>query len=330
MIIDEGFLSNAKKIASTQSNSEVKAPVIKKENYEYHVTFSNYGEYSIWKGMMKLIRMLDIFKEISEYIKYGYDTCEFDADMFLTIDNVYMMYSKYYSLVESESSLSGTVNGAITIKNNETGKTYGIYLERKLYKGCISIYDNPYSSDAIKILRKLSELCTFLGINKDNVNFTKWMIRNKITMIENTLNNRSDMLPVYSEGKLMDMITGLKSGITIWKDKRNIFNEQDINLCSRTSESLKAIEKFRINKQTEFLIYEISSDQFFYINVYPMKPVPYIEKGLTYVRITIKIDRNKNPEQIEQWERILNKESNRYLDINTTDTGVIDYKANII
>ena len=330
MIIDEGFLSNAKKIASTQSKSEVKAPVIKKENYEYHVTFSNYGEYSIWKGMMKLIRMLDIFKEISEDIKYGYDTCEFDADMFLTIDNVYMMYSKYYSLVESESSLSGTVNGAITIKNNETGKTYGIYLERKLYKGCISIYDNPYSSDAIKILRKLSELCTFLGINKDNVNFTKWMIRNKITMIENTLNNRSDMLPVYSEGKLMDMITGLKSGITIWKDKRNIFNEQDINLCSRTSESLKAIEKFRINKQTEFLIYEISSDQFFYINVYPMKPVPYIEKGLTYVRITIKIDRNKNPEQIEQWERILNKESNRYLDINTTDTGVIDYKANII
>ena len=330
MIIDEGFLSNAKKIAATQSNSEVKAPVIKKENYEYHVTFSNYGEYSIWKGMMKLIRMLDIFKEISEDIKYGYDTCEFDADMFLTIDNVYMMYSKYYSLVESESSLSGTVNGDITIKNNETGKTYGIYLERKLYKGCISIYDNPYSSDAIKILRKLSELCTFLGINKDNVNFTKWMIRNKITMIENTLNNRSDMLPVYSEGKLMDMITGLKSGITIWKDKRNIFNEQDINLCSRTSESLKAIEKFRINKQTEFLIYEISSDQFFYINVYPMKPVPYIEKGLTYVRITIKIDRNKNPEQIEQWERILNKESNRYLDINTTDTGVIDYKANII
>ena len=38
MIIDEGFLSNAKKISETQpQQSEVKVPVIKRENWEYKV-----------------------------------------------------------------------------------------------------------------------------------------------------------------------------------------------------------------------------------------------------------------------------------------------------
>ena len=35
MIINEGFLSNAKKIASQPQNTEVKVPVIRKENICY-------------------------------------------------------------------------------------------------------------------------------------------------------------------------------------------------------------------------------------------------------------------------------------------------------
>ena len=38
MTINEGFLSNAKKIAKTKpQQSEVKVPIIKRENFEYHV-----------------------------------------------------------------------------------------------------------------------------------------------------------------------------------------------------------------------------------------------------------------------------------------------------
>ena len=38
MIINEGFLSNAKKIASTQSKNEVNVPVIRRENWEYKIS----------------------------------------------------------------------------------------------------------------------------------------------------------------------------------------------------------------------------------------------------------------------------------------------------
>jgi hypothetical protein len=38
MIIDESFISNAKKIAETQpQKNEVKVPEIRRENFEYHV-----------------------------------------------------------------------------------------------------------------------------------------------------------------------------------------------------------------------------------------------------------------------------------------------------
>ena len=44
MIIDEGFLSNAKKISAEYPHKrEVKVPEIKRENYEYQVTIMAMG-----------------------------------------------------------------------------------------------------------------------------------------------------------------------------------------------------------------------------------------------------------------------------------------------
>ena len=78
MIIDEGFLSNAKKIASTQTqNSEANVPVIRRENWEYIIEII-LSPREAEKGSPIIHKILSctIFKEYEiiseEYGKYSY------------------------------------------------------------------------------------------------------------------------------------------------------------------------------------------------------------------------------------------------------------------
>lgn len=103
MIIDECFISNAKKIAETQpQHSEVKVPEIKRENYEYQVKITlvehkNYNDLDLGKDMRKLcsrIRMCDIFKETSDIeLNQISQSYIFKSDMMITTDTIYQMSS---------------------------------------------------------------------------------------------------------------------------------------------------------------------------------------------------------------------------------------------
>ena len=324
MIIDEGFLSNAKKIAETQpQQSEVKIPEIRRENWEYHITISRFIADN--NKIQRIINSLDIFKEISELDfgtdEDGYGICEFDADLFITIDNIRMLYSGFQSYTPN-----------CRIKDNETGKVKSVRLTTLNFSNDFIIYQKNEISvlDNRMYLREISSLCTGFGINK--VNFTRWMIRNEICVIETIENDRRNIFPVYSEGNLMDIITGYRTDMTIWKDIRNINIDNDTKLCENTDESLKAIAESSIDRQKKFMLYVIKSRYYgkprYYINVYPMMPVKYFGDGLTYVRITLKIDGKMNPGQIELWADIFKNSLKKHIDAD--HTSEIDYKANII
>ena len=326
MIIDEGFIENAKKIAETQpQQSEVKVPEIRRENFGYHITISRFIADN--NKIRRIINSLDIFKEISELDfgtdEDGYGICEFDADLFITIDNIRMLYSGFQSYTPN-----------CRIKDNETGKVKSVRLTTLNFSNDFIIYQKNEISviDKRFMLREVSELCTFFGINKDNINFTRWMIRNEICVIETIENDRRNIFPVYSEGNLMDIITGYRTDMTIWKDIRNINIDNDTKLCENTDESLKAIAESSIDRQKKFMLYVIKSRYYgkprYYINVYPMMPVKYFGDGLTYVRITLKIDGKMNPGQIELWADIFRKSLKKHIDAD--HTSEIDYKANII
>ena len=98
MIINEGFLSNAKKIASQPQNTEVKVPVIRKENYEYNVNIkikSNI-EITYFDKIKKIILSNEIFKEYGNVKEDSFQQkrfftylISFDSDFYISIDSVY-------------------------------------------------------------------------------------------------------------------------------------------------------------------------------------------------------------------------------------------------
>ena len=103
MIIDEGFLSNAKKISETQpQQSEVKVPEIRRENFEYHVkiTYKLISEEDDTKLKSRILRC-EIFKEYGNVDMTDDESgscIKFDCDMFITEDSVYgFLYCIYSS-----------------------------------------------------------------------------------------------------------------------------------------------------------------------------------------------------------------------------------------
>ena len=127
MIIDEGFLSNAKKISETQpQQSEVKVPVIKRENWEYKVLLEVSENND--KKTRRLINSCEIFKETSELI---YDRLKytFGADLFITTDTAFsFLYKAYKSEYIQEITFQDETGTDVLDIVNSDIKDFGITL----------------------------------------------------------------------------------------------------------------------------------------------------------------------------------------------------------
>ena len=195
MIIDESFISNAKKIAETQpQHSEVKAPKIKRENWEHHVyiysaRIKRAGIIHELTGKMKsAVNRCSIFKETDNYeltndkSSNGLDEIcyEFDADLFITAETLYELFlyiksiiCKYYAGMDSiwtviddfcynfDSAVAENKFEPLILKDS-------IYNITDLYQ----MYKNPDFTGKF-----ISSIC---DLEKNPDRFIRWMNRNGI------------------------------------------------------------------------------------------------------------------------------------------------------
>ena len=171
MIIDEGFLSNAKKISETQpQQSEVKVPVIKRENWEYKVLLEVSENND--KKTRRLINSCEIFKETSELI---YDRLKytFGADLFITTDTAFsFLYKAYKSEYIQEITFQDETGTDVLDIVNSDIKDFGITL--------LNINDRQIST--VKRIKKITRLFTDI-LTRNAIN--TWL-RNRETVIIDT------------------------------------------------------------------------------------------------------------------------------------------------
>jgi hypothetical protein len=249
MIIDEGFLSNAKKIASTQpQQSEVRAPVIKRENYEYHIEITFDVLYS--KKFSKYILSCDIFKEKGNI---DFDSSEnkltLDADMFITVDTVYKFL---YCL-------------------NRCAKTLDITGEKEISIDCrnhqirIAFITNDY----VKLMYKDFEK---FGIGRNIL--MRYMLRNSIIVIFDHYSdyiypfriNYDDMLNIIKRQE-----TDLRTDVSIYKasDLSRLHNYK-VAYILEERKYIEIFESLKNYSQCEYIISSGLDSAIFISTAYPV------------------------------------------------------------
>lgn len=256
MFIDEGFLNNAKKIASQPQNSEVKVPVIRRENYGYHVSFGLGDiENKTKEYIRRIISSCEIFKEHSDIsitsgkendMTEGY--VNFDADMFITPDTILEMVCK--------SSKPGIFIQLITISNTESDDkieiSHSMLSDAMIYLLNNNIRGSLINKHTTKILHKI--LIAF-GISPKNE--FRWLRRNEITPIIN-IPAHNFVYPIYMENG--DFISSLS------------FSEFEIYNGSE-SDSLKIPEIKKYIDFNRIKKYILSYDEEFNINIQIAEPI---------------------------------------------------------
>ena len=194
MIIDEGFLSNAKKIASTQSKSEVKAPVIRRENFDFNIRLYITEDSITDKKIRNLISSCIIFKETGE-IKITEENnsdsnkiVSFDADLFITMNSIYEFLTSFavYSDILIRNS-----KGEIIYKSKYTAET--LYPKYFFNKSIIDTLTFEYH------IKTLFEAFKCFGIPQKYI--YRWMVLNGIIIITDSSNfsknGTSETFPAY-------------------------------------------------------------------------------------------------------------------------------------
>ena len=190
MLIYEGFLENAKKIASTQPrNSEVNVPVIKKENWEYNITINStclsekyLQNYKIcFKKIYGKIFSCTIFKEYEiiseEYGKYSYTT-SINCDLFITPETVYELIRYITKII--------TIRVVITFTETDTEKQVIHDLNSDEYKSDdgTEIINHIFKMDLTDKKNMASHIMLFMENMKiSKFNIARWFIMNDVSFI---------------------------------------------------------------------------------------------------------------------------------------------------
>ena len=191
MIIDEGFLSNAKKIAATQpQNTEVKAPVIRRENWEYNIKiiFTGIKVNENKQFITRIISSCVMFKEHSD-ISFNQDGnsiyVSFGSDLFITSDTVFELVYKITKPDNAEER--------IEITSNESDKKYKI-TDSVLYKfKKIRNIDFSFSIIPFEKLIIIKNMFEQMGITGNSV--SRWILHRGICMTSSPVDNT--VYPVY-------------------------------------------------------------------------------------------------------------------------------------
>jgi hypothetical protein len=186
MIINEGFLDNAKKIASNgNKNNGIKVPEIRRENYEYHIdisfVFSKKSNRDI-DIISKIVFKNSIFKEYGNVYKnsdtedkdHNIYNISFDSDMFITVDTVYdFIYSLFSTGVNNNLDISITDNsGGIIFSETFDAIILG-NISNDIIKRNSFILDN-------RLFGFLSIKKIFDKFGFPNGRFFRWIKRNEI------------------------------------------------------------------------------------------------------------------------------------------------------
>jgi hypothetical protein len=191
MIIDEGFLSNAKKISAEYPHKrEVKVPEIKRENYEYQVTIMAMGGTDTSYITKRIFRNI-IFKEHSEYTIKETDMIyiTFAADLFISCESL-------YELAHSFDGYESQHFAAVFINQDNGRQTTIEYDKKPVYMLKGHIYNMSVTQDSNKVTEYLNSAKGF-GISMKNM--VRWMIRNEIATIEYEFPNNSIIYWTYLE-----------------------------------------------------------------------------------------------------------------------------------
>ena len=172
MIIDEGFLDNAKKIAAEnpQSNSKVKAPVIRRENFEYHIEIKSVSE--IRKERILSCEMIKECGNFSESGKKGSYIIQFDSDLFVSPDSVYEFISR--------------ICGMTTIIITGSDGNEILKYSRSMYMNMSDkLYIAMFPKNCLISLRTYKEsICMFrnmyIRLGGTDKGMTGWMLRNRV------------------------------------------------------------------------------------------------------------------------------------------------------
>ena len=310
MIIDEGFLSNAKKIAETKpQQSEVKAPVIKRENYEYHIkiTFDDDIEYSIEK-CSKYILSCDIFKEKANVdIDNSKGTLVFDADMFISVDTVY----KFLYCLNRYTTLDITGEKEIYIEI--------FYNDFKIYN-IMSIDD-----DDIEIMYGDFEK---FGISRNTL--IRYIIRNSgiffidIWDIWETGTKKYDVYPVRIN---YDDICGIIKP-RIHYTSAIVYNATELNkilyidknkINDEKKKYSEIIELLKNYSQCEYIIYTDES----YIYIHTAHLMIY-EGVYTYSSFKLSLN-DPIPDEFNDLQIMMDNNIKKSLKVNSNDTSDIDF-----
>ena len=183
MIIDEGFLSNAKNIASTQTqNSEANVPVIRRENWEYIIEII-LSPREAEKGSPIIHKILSctIFKEYEiiseEYGKYSYTT-SINCDLFITPETVYELIRYITKII--------TIRVVITFTETDTEKQVIHDLNSDEYKSDdgTEIINHIFKMDLTDKKNMASHIMLFMENMKiSKFNIARWFIMNDVSFI---------------------------------------------------------------------------------------------------------------------------------------------------
>ena len=299
MIIDEGFLSNAKKIASTQpQQNEVRVPEIRRENFEYHIEIKYKNIESIEKASKRILSC-DIFKEKGNIdLDHSENMLVFDADMFITIDTVHELL---YYMNRYASILDITGKKLIYIDVLDYHNT--IY---KLKMMCMDDYTADYMYD---------EYGEF-GIGRNAL--TRWMIRNSIIiLLDSSVHYNKFVYPVRITYDEICRITGEHGKEYINTDYAFDISNNIKHTFIKEPRHNEYMESLK--DRSEYIIYMEDS----YIYIYTAYPVMF-EGGYIYQLFRIDSEfseywylRNMIDNSIKKSEKVKN--------IDTGDIDFIDY-----
>ena len=335
MIIDESFISNAKKIAETQpQKNEVKVPEIRRENFEYHVYIYTMGikEHNIIpeisKKLKSAIKRCDIFKETGNFhrsdekIKNPDDVCyEFDADLFISIDTIYQMQKKLYFGTDITIMIDITGNGLFYQWTAEDMNLDMVY------------YFNRTRDDYMRLTRMWYAIREF---NIGAMVISRWMIRNDVVYVPMSIYEAWNFHPAY----ISDIRSILKSyeyaDIYYPKDMQP-FDEPIEKSGTDDAEELRKIIEGNIGllHMKECFVSmtkrkEALSDSELLIDIYPKNPV-MIGTDCVYVKISKVIYDAGSPDMREEYRYLKEKLGNlKGEKLMTYKPEKINYKINML
>jgi hypothetical protein len=268
MIIDEGFLSNAKNIASTQTqNSEANVPVIRRENWEYEfsISFDSLENKEIDIELEKrYLLSCTIFREYgnveSKVIEKTKKEIYFGADMFITIDTIYELIRK---IVYSTNN-----HAYILIKIKKYDGNYNRNLFFVSNNLLLKIIKNGIGNIAIcNMFDGLQELKTIFeqfGISERNI--YRWLYRNE-TMIIDKSGQKNNIFPVKTDSykKFFDILLNNNIIASAFKP-----TDKEYHIDEESKKSIiKTIKEEGINQF--FMYYTDSFDNIIIQTMFPIK-----------------------------------------------------------